>query len=139
MCTSPRNLTWFTRPFLLVRGWDLGTRLSVCLHVHTPCFNGLTTVLFQVLPKIVNSQNCQLPKCQLSKMSTPKILYCNKMHCIFKLHHNLQCWNVTYQTAPQTGSFDPYQVYILYVGQWDGVVQDLEEMDVLDDGSYYSW
>jgi len=25
---SPRNSTWFTRPFLLVRGWGLGTRLS---------------------------------------------------------------------------------------------------------------
>ena len=24
---SPRNLTWFTRPFILVRGWGLGTRL----------------------------------------------------------------------------------------------------------------
>ena len=27
--TSPRNSTWFTRPFLLVRGWGLGTRLTV--------------------------------------------------------------------------------------------------------------
>ena len=27
-CTSPRNSTWFTRPFLLVRGWGLGTRLQ---------------------------------------------------------------------------------------------------------------
>ena len=27
VCTSPRNSTWFTRPFLLVRGWGLGTRL----------------------------------------------------------------------------------------------------------------
>ena len=26
-CASQRNLTWFTRPFLLVRSWDLGTRL----------------------------------------------------------------------------------------------------------------
>ena len=26
-CASPRNSTWFTRPFLLVRGWGLGTRL----------------------------------------------------------------------------------------------------------------
>ena len=25
---SPRNLTWFTRPFLLVRGWGLWTRLE---------------------------------------------------------------------------------------------------------------
>ena len=25
---SPRNSTWFTRPFLLVRGWGLGTTLS---------------------------------------------------------------------------------------------------------------
>ena len=29
VCTSPRSLTWFTRPFFLVRGWGLGTRL-VC-------------------------------------------------------------------------------------------------------------
>ena len=26
--TSPRNSTWFTRPFLLVRGWDQGMRLE---------------------------------------------------------------------------------------------------------------
>ena len=25
---SPRNSTWFTRPFLLVRGWGMGTILS---------------------------------------------------------------------------------------------------------------
>ena len=25
-CASPRNLTWLTRPFLLMRGWGLGTR-----------------------------------------------------------------------------------------------------------------
>ena len=29
MCASPRNSTWFTRLFLLVRGWGLGTRLSL--------------------------------------------------------------------------------------------------------------
>ena len=28
-CTRPRNLTRFTRPFLLVRGWGLGTRLII--------------------------------------------------------------------------------------------------------------
>ena len=27
-CASPRNSTWFTRPFLLVRGWGLGTTLT---------------------------------------------------------------------------------------------------------------
>ena len=27
---SPGNLTWFTKPFLLVRGWGLGTRLDAC-------------------------------------------------------------------------------------------------------------
>ena len=26
-CASPRNSTWLTRPFLLIRGWGLGTRL----------------------------------------------------------------------------------------------------------------
>ena len=31
---SPRNLTWFTRLFLLVRGWGLGTRLR-CGHETT--------------------------------------------------------------------------------------------------------
>ena len=30
VCASPRNSTSFTRPFLLVRGWGLGTRL--CTH-----------------------------------------------------------------------------------------------------------
>ena len=28
VCASPRNSTWFTRPFLPVRGWCLGTRLG---------------------------------------------------------------------------------------------------------------
>jgi len=28
--SSPRNSTWFTRLFLLVRGWGLGTRLPIC-------------------------------------------------------------------------------------------------------------
>ena len=44
VCASPRNLTWFTRPFLLVRGWGLGMRLiqsSVVVndgaHMHTVC------------------------------------------------------------------------------------------------------
>ena len=33
-CASPRNSTWFTRPFLLMRGWGLGTRLhqTSCSH-----------------------------------------------------------------------------------------------------------
>ena len=36
VCASPRNLTWFTRPFLLVRGWGLGTRLTVkFVHLHS--------------------------------------------------------------------------------------------------------
>ena len=29
VCASPGNLTWFTRPFLLVRGWGLVTRLTL--------------------------------------------------------------------------------------------------------------
>ena len=28
------NATWFTRPFLLVRGWGLGTRLQQTLFSH---------------------------------------------------------------------------------------------------------
>ena len=28
MCLLARNLTWFTRPFLLMRAWGLGMRLS---------------------------------------------------------------------------------------------------------------
>ena len=32
MPISPRNSTWFTRPFLLVRGWGLGTRLSAHMY-----------------------------------------------------------------------------------------------------------
>ena len=28
LCASPRNSTWFTRPFSLLRGWGLWTRLS---------------------------------------------------------------------------------------------------------------
>ena len=29
VCTSPRNWTWFTRPFLLMRRWGLGMRLYI--------------------------------------------------------------------------------------------------------------
>ena len=32
VCTSPRNSTWFTRPFLLVRGRGLGMRLQATMH-----------------------------------------------------------------------------------------------------------
>ena len=32
-CASARNLTWFTRPFPLVRGWGLGVRLGVSSHL----------------------------------------------------------------------------------------------------------
>ena len=31
-CASPRNSTWFTRLFLLVKGWGLGTRLRERCH-----------------------------------------------------------------------------------------------------------
>ena len=30
VCTSPRNLTWLSRSFLLVRGWGLGTTSALC-------------------------------------------------------------------------------------------------------------
>ena len=33
---SPRNLTWSTRPFLLVRGWGLGMRLGQSVDAHGP-------------------------------------------------------------------------------------------------------
>ena len=33
---SPRNLTWSTRPFLLVRGWGLGTRLGQSVDARGP-------------------------------------------------------------------------------------------------------
>ena len=33
VCTSPRILTWFTRPFLLMRGWGLETRLDRSLEI----------------------------------------------------------------------------------------------------------
>ena len=32
-CPIPRNSTWFIRPFFLMRGWGLGTRLDVCNNV----------------------------------------------------------------------------------------------------------
>ena len=44
--TSPRNSTWFTRPFLLVRGWGLGTKL----HTHTPVIQAGNHI--QVLHKL---------------------------------------------------------------------------------------
>ena len=44
VCTSPRNLTWLTRPFLLMRGWGLGMRLiqisvlvTLCRHIKICC------------------------------------------------------------------------------------------------------
>ena len=36
LCASPKNLTWFTRPFLLVRGWGLGTRLVTGMNREVP-------------------------------------------------------------------------------------------------------
>ena len=40
-CTSTRNSTWFTRPFLLVRVWGLGTRLRT---VHCKSSNQILVV-----------------------------------------------------------------------------------------------
>ena len=57
-------------------------------------------------------------------MSTPKNLYFDKMHCTY-LH--------VFCTAPQTGNFDQYQAHFTVCGTWNGVIQDLEEMDNLDD------
>ena len=35
--SSPKNLTWFTRPFLLVRGWYLGMHCWFNVMAHKPC------------------------------------------------------------------------------------------------------
>ena len=35
-CASPRKSIWFTRPFLLMRGWDQGTRLAASF-LGCPC------------------------------------------------------------------------------------------------------
>ena len=35
-CASPRNWTWFTRLFLLVRGWGLGMRLGGSIVIFSP-------------------------------------------------------------------------------------------------------
>ena len=40
-CASPRNSTWFTRPFLLMRGWGLGARLSLA---HQPSIISVQTI-----------------------------------------------------------------------------------------------
>ena len=40
---SPRNSTWFTRPFLLMRGWGLGTRLEPSLLMQRPSGEVTTT------------------------------------------------------------------------------------------------
>ena len=47
-----------------------------------------------------------------------------------RLELRQKSWNITCQTAPQTGRFDEYQVYILYEGHWMVLCK---EMDVLDD------
>ena len=70
----------------------------------------------------VNSQNHD----QLPKISTPKNLYFDKMHCI--------CYFITCQTASQP---DQYQAHFTVCGTWNDVMQDLEEMDSLDDFKTY--
>ena len=60
-CASPRNLTWFTRPFLLVRGWGLGTRLTGPVH--------RTRALLNHIYKIYNIYN--IYKLNLSMVAIP--------------------------------------------------------------------
>ena len=53
VCASPRNSTWFTRPFLLVRGWGLGTRLELPSHVHLMSHSKTSSVHVRVLARLL--------------------------------------------------------------------------------------
>ena len=50
--TSPRDSTWFTRPFLLVRGWGLETRLAKGLGKRIDIFVTITTMAVQGLKNL---------------------------------------------------------------------------------------
>ena len=54
-CASPRDSTWFTRPFLLVRGWGLGMRLtcSTCSVITVWHVTGLHSYI-----RLVHSHTC---------------------------------------------------------------------------------
>ena len=62
-----------------------------------------------------SSQNNNFPKCQLPELKFYIVTNCTVIKLIL---HNLQCWNITYQTAPQTGSFSSSH---FICGAWDGV------------------
>ena len=75
--TSPRNLTRFTRPFLLVRGWGLGTRLDdvsrLINHVLPPLICMCTTFLYVNNKKYTNQAVNHLEKKHVNKKKTRQV------------------------------------------------------------------
>ena len=63
-----------------------------------------------VLPKM------STPKMSTPKMSTPKIYILTK-YTIYLSYF------ITYQTAPQTGSFNQYQAHLTLCGTWNGIMR----------------
>ena len=82
---SPRNSTWFTRPFLLVRGWGLGTRLSLSLPSPPPIFF-LLSLLFFPLPSSHISNNLSFNKLVMVHLhSLTPILFTLGQNVLFHL------------------------------------------------------
>ena len=64
-------------------------------------------------------------------MSTPKVLYLDKIYCIFKLFitHKVRTYHVRLLDK-QEGLINIKLTFTFNVhGAWDGVMQELDEMD----------
>ena len=100
----------------------LGGKVRVLPNMSTPKMSTPSMSTFKMsTPRTSTSQN----------VNSPKISYFAKIHCV--------SYFTTCQTAPQAGNFDHYQAHFHYIlcGTWDGVTQELEKMDNLDDFKTY--
>ena len=117
MCASPRKSNWFTRQFLLVRGWGLGTKLD-----NTHIMNCIRSSLLQqqLTGALTMSLHCSVVTQQLTGALTVP-LHCSvvtlhtgaltmSLHCsVVNLHTgaltmSLHCSVVTLHTGALTMS-----------------------------------
>ena len=95
-------------------------------NVNSQNVNSQTVNSWNVNSQTVNSWNVNS---QNIKISTPKILYFDKIRCI--------CYFITCQTASETRTFDQHQAHFYILCAWDDVMQELK-MDNLDDFKTYN-
>ena len=86
VCASPRNSTQFTRPFLLVRGKGLGTRLQATMHylLHMCIYSYV--YMRECMPVYANSSKVTITFIHRSKIAVQKmygLVHISDSECIY--------------------------------------------------------